>query len=224
MFEGIEAVLFDLDGTLLDSLWVWEAIDVAFLSERNIPIPETLQQDIGGKSFLETAEFFIEQFDLTLTPQELMDSWNRAAFARYAEEVPVKEGVMEFVAALKAAEIRMGIATSNSKVLTDVALQRVGLDRYIEEVVTADMVPKGKPEPDVYLELAKRLGVSPEHCLVFEDIPEGIMAGNRAGMRTCGVFDRHSAGANETLRALAKFYIPDFEQVLKRMGEHYAGN
>ena len=108
----------------------------------------------------------------------------------------------------------MGIATSNDRGLLDAAANAHGFYDYIDEVLTADEVARGKPAPDVFLAVAKKLGVLPQECLVFEDIPQGIRAGLAAGMKVCAVSDRYSQPQQEEQRALAQYYIDSYEQVL----------
>ena len=117
MLEGIKAVIFDLDGTLVDSMWMWRNIDMEFLAERNLPYEEDLQDKIEGMSFTETARYFQEYFKLTETVEELKQIWNEMAIEKYRHEVPLKEGAGEFLEYLKENNIKMGIATSNSSEL-----------------------------------------------------------------------------------------------------------
>ena len=97
MLEGIKAVIFDLDGTLVDSMWMWRNIDMEFLAERNLPYEEDLQDKIEGMSFTETARYFLEYFKLTETVEELKQIWNEMAIEKYRHEVPLKEGAEEIL-------------------------------------------------------------------------------------------------------------------------------
>ncbi len=193
MFTDIEAAIFDLDGTIIDSMWMWEAIDIEYLARFDIPFEKSYQTDIEGMSFNETAVYFKERFNLPDTLDTIKADWNEMAYHKYRYEVPPKEGVIEFLKRLKAAGIKTGIGTSNSRELCQTILEAKGLDRYFDVVHTADEVGAGKPAPDIYLMVAQSLGISPENCIVFEDLYQGICAGNNAGMRTCAVADIYSA-------------------------------
>lgn len=213
MLDGIKAVIFDLDGTLVDSMWMWRDIDIEFLASKNIPFEEDLQEKIEGMSFTETAIFFREYFHLTETVEELKSIWNDMAMEKYRYEVPLKNGVVEFLEYLKKNDIKMGIATSNSKELVEAVNMAHHLDNYISCFVTACSVNKGKPAPDVYLEAARRLQVEPEYCLVFEDIVKGMEAGKNAGMKVCGVEDAYSAWQREEKKKSCDYYIRSYLEI-----------
>lgn len=219
MLQNTQAIIFDLDGTLVDSMWLWNDIDIEFLEARGLTLPETYQHDIEGMSFTETAIYTKELFRLPESVDELKDIWNRMAIEKYTFEVPFKPGAEKFLQYCKKQRISMGIATSNSRELVDAVVHALHLDNYIQEIVTSCEVEKGKPAPDVYLEAARRLGIAPEHCLVFEDVPMGILAGKNAGMRVCAVEDAFSADKQAEKRSLADYYISNYEQVLNHTYE-----
>ena len=182
MLEHIKAVLFDLDGTLVDSMWVWNDIDVEYLGRFGLSLPETLQKEIEGMSFTETAVYIKQKFSIPDPIEKMKEDWNAMAFDKYVNEVPLKKGVPEFLALCRKKGIRLGIATINSRQLVDAIIASHGLTEHFDGIVTGCEVNRGKPWPDVYLETARRCGASPEHCLVFEDIVPGIQAGRNAGM------------------------------------------
>ncbi len=213
MLEQIESVIFDLDGTLVDSMWLWHEIDVEFLGQRGLELPETYQKDIEGMSFTETAIYTKELFHLSESVEELKEIWNRMAMEKYANEVPFKPGAEKFLQYCKSRNIPVGIATSNSRELVEAVGKSLHFEEYIQEIVTACEVERGKPAPDVYLEAASRLGAQPFRCLVFEDVPMGIMAGKNAGMQVCAVEDAFSAGQQEEKRKLADYYIADYHEI-----------
>ena len=212
--ENIKAVLFDLDGTLVDSMWMWEAIDIEFLGAYGYECPDDIQRAIEGMSFSETAVYFKERFDLPLSLDEIKAVWTRMSIDKYRHEVPLKPGVLEFLKYCKANGIRTGIGTSNGSEIVDAVLTSLKVKEYFDAVVTACEVAHGKPEPDIYLEVAKRLGVQPENCLVFEDIPAGIMAGKAAGMPVIAMEDDFSADLMDEKRALADAVISDYRELL----------
>jgi 16S rRNA pseudouridine516 synthase len=214
----IKAVIFDLDGSLVDSMWIWHAIDVEYLGKFGLEAPADLQSEIGGRSFSETAVYFKERFRLPDTIQQIKDDWNRMAWDKYAGEVPLKEGVMDLLEYCRKHEILMGIATSNSRELVDNIVAVHQLEQYFSCIMTGCEVEKGKPAPDIYLAVADSLQVKPEECLVFEDIVEGIMAGKAAGMKVCAVYDKHSAHHDEEKRNLADYYTYTFRELIAEDG------
>ena len=213
MLENIKAVIFDLDGTLVDSMWMWREIDIEYLGRFGIPLPETLQKEISGMSFSETAVYFKESFGIPDSLEKMKQDWNDMAFYKYTHEVPLKPGVLDFLKRLKSQGIRTGIATSNSKELVKTAVESLHIAEYLDEIHTSCEVAKGKPAPDIYLLVAECLGVAPKHCLVFEDIPEGILSGKRAGMKVCAVEDEFSLGMTEEKKKLSDYYITHYDEV-----------
>lgn len=214
MLNNIKAVLFDLDGTLVESMSMWGDIDVDYLKKFHIPVPEGLQKAIEGLSMYQTAVYFKENFAIEDSLENIMDEWNRMAYEKYTTEIPLKPGVRAFLDVLKSKNIPCGIATSNSRILTEAILKSHQVENYFSVMVTGDEITNGKPNPEVYLEAAKKLDIAPEHCLVFEDIPFGIMAGKRAGMTVCAVEDDYSMNDMEEKIRLADFYIKSYEELL----------
>lgn len=214
ILENIEAVIFDLDGTLVDSMWIWHQIDIEYLERFNIPMPEKLQNSIEGMSFYETAVYFKNTFNIPDSLETIMNNWNEMAKKKYETVVPLKEFAQDFLHKLSDLGIKMGIATSNSRILTESLLKARGIEKYFSAIVTGSEVTKGKPEPEVYLVAADKLGVIPSKCLVFEDLPFGIMAGKRAGMKTCAVEDAYSALLWEEKKALSDYFIESYKEVL----------
>lgn len=210
MLDGIEAVIFDLDGSLVDSMWMWRTIDIEYLGRFGISLPEDLQSKIEGMSFNETAIYFKENFHIPDSLDRIKDDWNRMAWDKYANEVPLKPGIPEFLEDCRTNGIKLGIATSNSRELVENIALVHGLKDYFSCIMTGCDVGKGKPAPDIYLAVARELGVNPERCLVFEDIIPGIQSGLSAGMRVCAVDDEYSVHQREEKRGLANYYIEDY--------------
>ena len=214
MLQGKKAVLFDLDGTLVDSMWMWKEIDVLYLGRLGKELPPGLQRDIEGMSFTETAVYFKETFDTPESIGEIKEIWLSMARDKYLWEVPLKAGVPEFLKVLKEKGIKTGICSSNSIELVEAVLQTHGIDGCFHKIRTCCDVPHGKPAPDIYLKVAEDLQVEPEECMVFEDIPMGILAGKNAGMSTCAVEDAFSRDQEEEKRRLADYYITSYYDVI----------
>ncbi|MGN1267729.1 MAG: HAD family hydrolase, partial [Dorea sp.] len=193
LLKNIDAVIFDMDGTLVDSMWIWPDIDDVFLGKYHLQEPENFHEGMEGMSFSETAQYFLDLFPtLTLTKQEVMDEWKVMAHDRYVTQVPFKEGVREFIETMRSQGKKIGIATSNERTLVEDTLEALNATKLFDSVHTSCEAKKGKPAPDVYLLVADELNVLPERCLVFEDVPMGILAGKNAGMKVCAVEDDFS--------------------------------
>ena len=214
MIENTKGIIFDLDGTMVDSMWMWRQIDIEFMASRNLEFTEQLQQDIEGMSFRETAEYFVRTYPITESEEDLMKIWIDMAKDKYAHEVPLKPGIENFLQEAKKLGMKMGIATSNARELLDVVAGKYRFYDYMDAFLTANEVTRGKPAPDVYLAVAEKLGLEPKDCLVFEDIPAGIQAGLSAGMRVCAVEDAYSARLMQQKKSLAHYYITSYDEVL----------
>ena len=210
MLKNTDAVIFDLDGSLVDSMWMWRAIDIEYLGRFGIPLPEDLQSKIEGMSFSETAVYFKEFFHIPDSLEKIKDDWNRMAWEKYANEVPLKPGIPEFLRGCRKHGIKLGIATSNSRELVENIVEVHKLRDYFSCIMTGCDVAHGKPAPDIYLAVSEKLRVNPKRCLVFEDIIPGIQAGKSAGMKVCAVEDAYSLQTKDNKKALADFYIEDY--------------
>lgn len=214
MLNKKKAVIFDLDGTLVDSMWMWKDIDIEFLKGYGYECPDDLQKAIEGMSFSETAAYFKERFRLPLALEEIKAIWTEMSLNKYRHEVPLKHGVREFLQYLKDRGLKAGIATSNGREMVDAVIASLNIGPYFQVITTACEVAAGKPEPDIYLKVADSLQVKPEDCLVFEDVPAGILAGKRAGMKVCAVEDEFSREMRAEKRSLADYYIDDYFDIL----------
>ena len=214
MLDHIKAVLFDLDGTLIDSMWMWKEIDIEYLGSLGYELPEDLQHKIEGMSYSETAVYFKETFHIQDSLEEIKEMWTRMALYKYSHDVPYKPGALAFLKELRKRGIKTGICTSNGQELVTAVMDALDMHSYFDCVMTACNVKRGKPFPDIYLAVAEQLGVEPSCCLVYEDVPNGILAGKNAGMKVCAMEDNSALDQKEMIRSLADYYITSFDQVL----------
>ena len=214
VLDNKKAVIFDLDGSLVDSMWIWKQVDIDYLGRFGYELPETLQSEIEGMSFRETAIYIKERFQIDDSIEEMMDDWNKMAWDKYMHEVPLKEGAYDFLQECKKRGIFLGIASSNSRELVENVLGALHIRELFTCIMTGSEAKRGKPAPDIYLEVADRLQVAPRDCLVFEDIVAGIMAGKSAGMTVYAVDDLYSAHQEEKKREMADGYICSYQELL----------
>lgn len=215
MLENVKACIFDLDGTLIDSMGLWEGVDEEYFSMHNIPLPDDYQKMIDGMSIVEIAVFTKEKYGFKESVEEMLDQWNKMAYHKYAHEIQAKPGANEFLLKCKEKGLKIGVATSNSIPLYNAVANNLKFNEVVEVVVTGEDVKNGKPNPESYLKVAQKLNVNPKDCLVFEDLVVGIKAGLAAGMKTCAVFDKYSIDQDEERRKQADYYINDFNDVIK---------
>ena len=214
ILDDKKAVIFDLDGSLVDSMWIWRQIDIDYLGRFGHKLPENLQSEIEGMSFRETALYIKERFQIDASVEEMMEDWNKMAWDKYMHEVPLKDGVYDFLLECKKRGIFLGIASSNSRELVENVLGALHIRELFTCIMTGSEAKRGKPAPDIYLEVADQLLVEPKDCLVFEDIVAGIMAGKSAGMTVYAVDDLYSAHQEEKKRELADGYIKSYQELL----------
>ncbi|MGL4874707.1 MAG: HAD family hydrolase [Clostridium sp.] len=212
--ENIKAVIFDLDGTLIDSLWVWHQIDIDYLGSKGLSVPLNLHKQIGHLSFAETAKFFKSTFNISDSQEAIIKTWNTMAYEYYSTQTPLKKGAREFLIALKKKGIKIGLATSNSQNLLEAALKQHNIYSLFDSITLTSEVDKGKDHPDVYLLASKRLNTPPHECLVFEDILPAIKGALKANMKVIAIEDRESLDDAKEIIALSIKYLKDYTSLL----------
>ena len=210
MLNNIHAAIFDLDGTLIDSMWVWEKIDVDYLAAKGFKMPEDLRDDIAHLSFQDTAIYFKNRFKLKESIDEIREEWNAMALKEYKYNVKLKPGAEEFLKLLKRNGVKIALATSICSPILDIALESNAMAEYFDIIVTTYEADRGKDFPDIYLLAAEKLAVKPENCIVFEDILPAVLSAKKAGMKVVGVMDKAAAHQHEEIRNCANITIENF--------------
>ena len=185
----IEAVVFDLDGVLVDSEHVWDEVREELARERGGRWHDRAQADMMGMSSTEWSHYMRDVIGLSESPEEINAEVVRRMEARYAEHLPLIEGATEAVARL-AGSFRLALASSSNRTIIDAVLARAELAELFDVTVSSEEVSRGKPAPDVFLEAARRLGIPPERCAAVEDSANGIRAAHAAGMRVIAIPNR----------------------------------
>ena len=206
----IEAVVFDLDGVLLDSEQLWDKAREQLARERGGRWHDQAQRDMMGMSSLEWSRYMHETIGLPEPPEEISREVVERLTALYRERLPAIPGAKEAVERL-AADYKLGLASSSNRELIDLALELLGVAHLFAATVSSEEVAHGKPAPDVYLEAARRLGIEPARAAAVEDSQNGILAAKAAGMRVIAIPNRHFppdeealARADVTLSSLAE--------------------
>jgi HAD superfamily hydrolase (TIGR01509 family) len=196
----IEAVVFDLDGVIVDSEHVWDEVRQRLAEERGGRWHDQASRDMMGMSSIEWSRYMHDVIGLAEPPEEINAEVVRRLVAVYREELPLLDGAVEAAEAL-AARWPLGLASSSNRELIDLVLRVSGLERWFAATVSSEEVPRGKPAPDVYLEAARRLGVSAERCAAVEDSENGIRSAKAAGMRVVAVPNPRYPPAEDALAA-----------------------
>ena len=194
----IEAVVFDLDGVLLDSEQVWDEVRAELVKERGGRWHEQAQTEMMGMSSVEWSRYMHDELDLPEPPEEISAEVVRRLDEVYRKRLPLIDGAREAVERL-AARWPLGLASSSNREVIDLVLDLSGLARFFRVTVSSEEVPRGKPAPDVYLEAARSLGVPPERCAAVEDSHNGIRSAKAAGMRVIAIPNQHYPPGEEAL-------------------------
>ena len=189
---GIKGAIFDLDGTLFDSMGIWDDVDRAFFHLHGREMPPGYVDALNTMSFSEGAEYTRALIGYELTADEIIAEWHGLSVKLYAEDVRLKPEAEELLGRFSESGISMAIATDLDEELALPALRNNGIDRFFPVVSTTKAAGKDKRSPDVYLNAARALGLRPEECLVFEDILKGIRTAAAAGFLTAAVYDSSS--------------------------------
>ena len=214
MLKNIKGAIFDLDGTLVDSMWVWRQIDVDYLKSKGHSLPENLNSEICHLSFTQTANYFKKRFNLSDSIETILDDWHNMAYNHDSKNVKLKDGVKEFLDKLKNNNVKIALATSNSVPLLEACLKNNGIYDYFDAITTTDEVPNGKNCPDVYLLAAEKININPSDCIVFEDILAAINGAKAANMTVVAVHDEHSSNElDEIIKASDKYINSYFELI-----------
>ncbi len=211
----IKGVIFDLDGTLIDSMWVWDQVDRDFLGARGFEVPPDYQKEIQALGFYETACYTIDRFGLKERPEGIIKEWNDMAERTYHKEVKIKPYARELLVCLRDQGIHLGVATASYASLFTECLKRNNVYDLFECFTETSEVERGKGFPDIYIKAAGKLGYSPQECLVFEDIHQGILGARAGGFCTVGVFDEKSADSWAEIQRDSDYAIRGFGQLLQ---------
>jgi len=194
----IEAVVFDLDGVIVDTEQVWDDVREQLVHERGGRWHEGAQAAMMGMSSPEWSRYMHDELGLAAPPEEINDEVVRRMLARYRDDLPLVDGAVDAVRRL-ATRFTLGVASSSNRPLIEAVLERAGVAALFAATVSSEEVARGKPAPDVYLEAARRLDVAPASCAAIEDSSNGIQSAHAAGMRVVALPNAHYPPARDAL-------------------------
>lgn len=221
----IQGAVFDVDGTLLDSMYVWKDVGDRYLRSKGV-IP---QPDMGEKvrtmSMPQVADYCRREYGLTESPQQIIDEINGLVLQSYREEVQPKKGVPELLDALKARGIKLAVATASDRCLIETALERTGLLPRFDVFLTCTEVGEGKDSPAIFRKAAELLGCPPEAAVIFEDSLYAMKTAKAAGFRVAAVADDSAAHEQKEIQETADWFVEEPSQWLAVLfpngGENY---
>lgn len=214
LHDQYRGFIFDLDGTVLDSSWVWDMVDIKFLGDRGFEVPDDYVEAISPLGAYRAAVYTIERFGLwEETPEEMVREWFEIAKTEYASRVLCKPGAKEYIHFLKRKGKKLAVATSSDRELFIPTLEREGILNCFSQIVTVDEVERGKGYPDIYEEAARRIGMGVNECVVFEDILTGVSGAKLGGFTVVAVKDKKSECNQKKIKQIADYYIEEYPKV-----------
>lgn len=214
LFEK-KGFIFDFDGTLVDSMWVWDNLLIDFLRRYGYETPQNLLDEVAYMSLEQSSKHVCGLYDLPLTPKQVNQEWNSMIYDGYAHEIMLKPGAGEFLRRLKADGKVLAIATANNSEMTQNCLKNNGIFELFDVLVYADDVGIGKSEPKIYIETLKRMNMRAKDAVLFEDILKALETAKSIGLDVVIAEDNAASNDKEVLKSSADMYISSFEELLK---------
>lgn len=211
--KRIKGAIFDLDGTLLDSMDVWNDVDRTFFARRGREVPEDFIMAITPLGFEAAAAYTVKRFHLGEKEEDIIAEWYELAREAYAEKVVLKPFAKEYLDILRKRNVRMAAATASDISLFGPCLAHNEILDYFDTIVTVRDVKRGKGFPDIYNLAAERIGLSAGECAVFEDILKGIEGAKAGGFLAVGMEEKHSAYEKEKIQEAADIYIKTWREL-----------
>ena len=215
--HDIKAVIFDMDGTLIDSTGIWHEIDKEFFAKRNMELPSDYAQHIVHLGLTQAAIYTKETYHLDESIQDIMKEWHDMSIDMYKYHVPLKDGALELLKLFKSNGIKMAIATANDEPLYRPCIERLGIGEYFDAIADVNTAKEGKQSAKIYLDLAKKLGSKPQNTLVLEDMPTCVKTAFNNGFITVSVFDNASKEYDEQKRDNSHLFINNFHELIKEL-------
>ncbi|MGI5891825.1 MAG: thiamine phosphate synthase [Bacillota bacterium] len=209
-----QGMIFDMDGTLLDSLPAWSQLTDNFLLKFQVNPPPDIHKIIEKFTLEESAKYFADNFPVSMTGREILAQWRQEMSDQYKYHIKLKPGVKEFVSIMYEKGVKMCVATLTDKNLAQIALERLGVAQYMQFIITVEEAGQRKTNPKIYLEAAKKLGCDPQDCMVFEDALYAVSAAKNAGFSVCGIIDDLTIDYEGKLKQICDLTINSFEEIL----------
>ena len=204
--------IFDLDGTLVDSMGYWKNLSVEYLTLMGVKeIPADILERIKPMTVKESAALFVSEFSLDATPQQVAAEIAGIMSRHYIEDIPIKPGVAAYLEKLAAKGVKMCVASATVEPLIDACLERLGIRQFFEFTLSCDTVGAGKKSPLVYQRAAELLGAGAEETVVYEDAFFAARTAKDAGFEVCAVYDRISHDGWKELREICDSEIVSWE-------------
>ena len=213
----IRGAVFDMDGTLTDSMQVWSTIGSDFIKSLGKVPADDVDRRFTTMSSYEAVEFMQREYDIPGSREEIAEAINRIVEKSYLEKVPLKPGVLDFLRYLDKKGIPMCVATATDEYLAEASLTRLGIRHYFKGILTSRSVGVGKTEPKIFLESARLLGTEPSETAVFEDSVVAIKTAKNAGFITAAVMDESFAYARDEIKEISDMWQEDLSGYINKI-------
>lgn len=211
--QEIKGIIFDLDGTLLDSCSIWSDVDERFFKKRNLIMPDDYQKAIGHIGLEKAAIYTINRFNLNEDKDAIINEWKQGVLEIYQNEVKLKPNVKKFLSFLKENNIPFCAATANDEDCYKSALINNQIYEMFDFILEVNNIKDGKDKPTIYIEAANKMNVKINQCMVFEDLYQAIETVKKAGFISVGVFEKTNQ-EEEKKKLISDFYIKDFNEII----------
>ncbi len=212
--KQMKGAIFDVDGTILDSMNVWGEVAVEFFAMYKCEIDDKIKHEIKEMQLEESFPYLIKLWSLDIEVEDAINTMRKMIINEYKNNIPPKEYVCEYIKKLHNDGVKIAVATSSYRELCESAFKRLGILDYIDAYAFSNEVGCDKSNPDVYLLAAQRIGVNPEDSFVYEDIVSGIEGAKKGGFKTCAVYDASNENETDILKEKADIYIKSWKELL----------
>lgn len=214
---GFRAVIFDIDGTLIDSMPIWDDLGARYLRSLDVTPEPGLGTILFPMTIAEGVQYLRDRYHLQKSAAEIRQGLQQITEYFYREEVPLKKGAMQFVQNLADRDIPMVLATIGETALEEAALKRLGIRQYFQKMFVCEDYHTTKKEAKIYTICASYLGFAPANILVIEDLLQAVRSAGKAGFQTAAVYDAASAADERQLRTEADYYAEDFDELARML-------
>ena len=208
----IKGAIFDLDGTLLDSMFIWDTIGEDYLIHRGITPEYGLNEKFKTMSIVQAAMYYQSNYGLSESVEEIISGVNGMIDHFYASVVTLKSGVLSYLHRLKADGVKMCVATATDRYMAEAALKRNGIFECFSDILTCTEIGFGKDNPMIFEKALEVLGTDKNETLIFEDALHAIETAKKSGFKVVGVFDQSSIKEQEKIKEISDYYINSFEE------------